>query len=209
MYKSQWKQDQILNEQIFKGKKDGFFIDVGANDGESGSNSFFFEKHGWEGICIEPIPECFEKLKNSRNCICIQGCAYNKSGTVRFNRLHGYTEMLSGIIESYPEKHKERIEREMKQMGGKSEVMYMNSYKLSDLIDKYKVSHVDYLSIDTEGSELQVLEGIDFNRCTFGVINFEVNYEEELKPIHFLLNANGYKLYTKLCGDLVYIPKKE
>lgn len=115
--------------------------------------------------------------------------------------------MLSGIAATCPEKHKKRINREMILMGGESEPMFVNSYKLSDILDKHGVTHVDYLSIDTEGSELQVLQGIDFDRFTFGVINFEVNYVEEKDPINTLLEENGYKFYTQLVGDLVYVPK--
>jgi len=205
MYNSQWQQDKILHENIFKGKKDGIFVDVGAHDGKTGSNSYFFENLGWKGICIEPIHECFEKLCKTRNCICVQGCAYNKTGTIKFNRQHGYTEMLSGIIESYPEKHLTRINNEMKQMGDKSETLYVDCYKLSYLLEKYGINHVDYLSIDTEGSELQVLQGIDFDKVNFEVIDFEVNYNEEIAPIQELLEQKGYSFYSKIGGDIIYL----
>jgi hypothetical protein len=55
-YFSQYKQDEFLDKVLFKKKQNGFFIEIGAHDGISFSNSFFFEKNrSWEGICIEPI----------------------------------------------------------------------------------------------------------------------------------------------------------
>ena len=56
-YYSQFKQDQFLNEVLFNNKKNGFFIDIGAHDGVTISNTLFFEKQNdWKGICIEPNP---------------------------------------------------------------------------------------------------------------------------------------------------------
>lgn len=53
-----------MNERFFKNLKNGVFFDIGAHDGVSLSNTYFFEKElGWSGICLEPIPEVFERLK--------------------------------------------------------------------------------------------------------------------------------------------------
>ena len=53
------------NKKIFKNKRDGFFLDIGANDGITLSNSYFFEKElGWKGICFEPLKNAFQKLQN-------------------------------------------------------------------------------------------------------------------------------------------------
>ena len=64
MYYSQCKQDQYINESFFKGKDSGVFVDIGAHNGISLSNSYFFEKElGWNGVCIEPMPEVYSELK--------------------------------------------------------------------------------------------------------------------------------------------------
>ena len=55
-----------MYENYFLNKPEGFFLDIGAHDGVTGSNTFFFEKLGWDGICLEPIPSVFDKLK--KNC---------------------------------------------------------------------------------------------------------------------------------------------
>lgn len=69
-YYSQYKQDEILNNQIFRNFRNGVFLDIGAHDGETLSNSLFFEEElGWSGICFEQIPEIFEKLKQRRKIV--------------------------------------------------------------------------------------------------------------------------------------------
>ena len=72
----QYKQDKYL-DTLFKKKSNGTFVDIGAHDGVTFSNSYFFEKErNWKGICVEPIPEIFSKLDETRNCIKINGAAH-------------------------------------------------------------------------------------------------------------------------------------
>lgn len=202
-YYSQWNQDQWLNENLFKSKRNGFFVDVGAHDGETLSNTLFFEKElGWSGICIEPIPEVFHQLQTKRNATCIQGCAYNRDGKIPFKRIKGYSEMLSGIEEAYCQKHSNRIRSELASFGGCEETIEVDTFRLATLFEKYSISHVDYLSIDTEGSELQILEGIDFDKVRIDVIEIEVNYHNPIFKTFF--ENNGYSFKVKLGGDDVY-----
>ena len=79
-YYSQLQQDRIVDE-YFKGKNNGFFVDIGAHDGIECSNSAFFEYHrDWTGICVEPGPIEYEKLTKNRRCTCINGCVSNYNG---------------------------------------------------------------------------------------------------------------------------------
>jgi len=79
-YHSQYKQDEILNEGLFKNKQNGIFVDIGVSDVITRSNSYFFEKNlNWTGMCIEPNPNSYKKLIQNRKCICVQGCAWNKT----------------------------------------------------------------------------------------------------------------------------------
>lgn len=209
MYYSQWKQDYILDQEIFKGKENGVFIDVGAHDGISGSNSAFFEKvRKWKGICIEPIPKIFERLEKNRNCICVNGCAYSSTGTIKFKHNTGYTEMLSGVVDDFHPNHLQRIQNEQKMYGGESEIIECNSYTLTDLCNINNIFDIDFLSIDTEGSELKVLEGVDFDIINISVIVFEDNYPQSSQKIKTFLSNKGYKLYKKTGGDLIYIRDK-
>lgn len=205
MYHSQYKQDQWLNENVFKNKRNGFFVDVGAHDGESGSNSLFFEEHlGWKGICIEPIPKIFDKLRLRRKCFVVNGCAYDTDGTVEFNRIDGHAEMLSGVKQDYRPEHRQRIERELNHYGGCQKTLTSDSYRLETLFDAYDIKHVDYLSIDTEGTEMNVLKGINFDKVNIDVIEAEVNYPQDQQLIDQFLTAKGYRFLTVLTCDVVY-----
>lgn len=210
MYKSQCGQDKWLNENIFKNKKNGFFVDIGAHDGISLSNTYFYEKElDWKGICIEPIPFVYQKLYKNRSCECIHGCAYNRSGTIKFQQLEGYTEMLSGIDEAYNERHRQRVNRELEQHGDKRKYFDVNCFQLSDILRSRGVKHVDYLSIDTEGSEMQVLSGINFDEVEIDVIDLEVNYRnEDEEKFNKYLESKGYVFFTRLTDDNIYVNKK-
>lgn len=204
-YHSQWNQDQFVYENYFKDLKSGYFVDVGAHDGIDGSNSLFFESIGWKGLCIEPIYDVYKNLKQNRKCECVNGCVYSNSGFVEFTRLKGYTEMLSGITNCYPPEHIKRIENEINVQGGSMEIIKVPCYTLTELLLNRNITHVNFLSIDTEGSELEILKGIDFNLITIDVITVEINYANENSRIlqdHLL--TNGFKYVTDVGGDKIF-----
>ncbi len=196
---SQCGQDRFLYENFFHDKRNGVFVDIGAHDGIFFNNTYFFEKHlDWTGICIEPIPEVFESLKNSRTSLCIQGCIYSKADTVSFLRVFGNPpdlEMLSGILENYDSKHIERIESEILRLGGRSEVLTVKCYDLTKLLIDNNIRHVDYLSIDTEGGELDILKSIDFSKIRIDVIDVENNYQSP--AFKEFLESVGYIFDTR------------
>lgn len=118
-YFSQFEQDRFLDEVVFNRKKAGFFIDVGAHDGISYSNSAFFEfQRNWTGICIEPNPLVFEKLRSVRSVRC-ENCGLGAAaGVLRFTSISGFAEMLSGFTDFYASEHKERIACELEKHSG-------------------------------------------------------------------------------------------
>lgn len=93
---SQYQQDQFLWESFFSDKKNGFFVEVGADDGLRHSNSAFFEKHlDWKGICVEPRPSIFEKLCANRDCFCENVAISNEMQTeIKFLEIFGYGRQL-------------------------------------------------------------------------------------------------------------------
>ena len=114
--KSQVGQDKILDEQIFKGKRDGVFVEVGALDGFGASNTYFFEKErNWSGLLIEPNPIEFNKIElNPRPLSYKENCAIsNVEMDINFLSIGGPCNVLSGILEFYNSQHLERIEREL------------------------------------------------------------------------------------------------
>ena len=198
-----------MNECIFKNNNNGIFVDIGAHDGIAGSNSMFFEQSlNWTGLCIEANPNVFKKLIKNRNKNSINlNCAvFNKNDKISFTINDGYTEMLSGITETYCSKHIDRINNEQKIKNGISQNINVNCYTLNYLLEQNNINIVDYLSIDTEGSEKDIITNIDFNKFHINVINFEVNYRDEAYNIttNYLI-TNNFTLYKKIEGDDVYI----
>jgi FkbM family methyltransferase len=181
----------------------GFFLDIGAHDGLSGNNTKYFEEKGWEGVCVEPHPKVFEKLKNNRTCRVVNAAIWNEDTEVDFLAVDGYAEMLSGIVESYDPRHRDRVEREISTMGGSSELIKIKALKFESLDLPY---NIDFLSIDTEGSELKILEMVDFTKYHFKVICIENNFMDPFYETFF--SERGYVLHsTHLACDQIYIKK--
>jgi FkbM family methyltransferase len=205
-YYSQAGQDRYLNEIIFKGKKGGFFVDIGAHDGIQYSNTYFFERYkNWNGICVEPLPDIFQELRKNRKCICIEGAISKEHGTQEFLCLQGYSEMLSGLVEEFDARHIERIMHELHVYGGNSHLIQVKTFPLQSVFDNYGITHVNFCSIDTEGSELAVLKSIDFSKVRINCIIAENNHNET--TITEYLQTVGYILIERLDFDDVFIRK--
>ena len=208
MYYSQVGQDQWVEENIFKGLKEGVFVDVGAHDGKTFSNSLYFEEqHNWQGICIEPNPLVFPQLAACRRAYCVNTGLGDKNDSLEFWKVNGYSEMLSGFGEFYNDEHIERIHREIDQYGGSLEKLSIPVQTLSHLLKQYNFSKIDLLSIDVEGAELAVLKGIDFDKTSISVIVAECNYEDEKLAVREYLEAKNYKYVKFISTDLVFVSK--
>lgn len=208
-YYSQCGQDKFINEQIFKNKKNGVFVDIGAHDGVSYSNSYFFEKDlDWTGICVEPHPERFKDLikVRSKKTICLPVAVADFEGKSKFLQVTGYPEMLSGLLDYYDSRHLDRVDQEISGRGGNKITIDVQVLKLKDILEQNKITHVDFMSVDTEGSELEVLKSIDFSKVEIDVIAIENNFGEN--KIKNFLTTKNYKLIRKLGGDEVYVNAK-
>lgn len=201
---SQQGQDQFVYEEYFQNKKNGVFVDIGAYDGIRYSNTFFFEKSlGWKGICIEPIPSIFRELQKNRNCICIQGCIAPEKKQAEFLHVIGRSEMLSGLLDVYPEIHIRRIQYELQEYGGTYEIIPVLCYPLNELLQEQGINHINLLSLDTEGGELDILRSIDFTHVQIDVIIVENNYKDPLlEPILF---TKGYECIKKIEHDWIFV----
>ncbi len=210
MFHSQYGQDNFLNTSIFKGYMHGIFVDVGAHNGKTYNNTLFFEeKYKWSGINIEPIPNVFKELQNNRpTCININ-CAISNSDNVTkdFMINTGHTEMLSGLIETYDERHLLRINNEALEHNCNMSVVKVLTRTLESIFLENNMSNINFLSIDTEGSEYDVIKSINFNKVFIDVICFENNYDDVSEPIIEYLQAKGYYLF-KYHADIYMIHKE-
>jgi FkbM family methyltransferase len=213
--KSQIGQDIILDEQIFKGKTGGVFVEVGALDGYGASNTYFFEKErDWSGLLIEPNPIEFKKMLNvDRSRSKKENCAISNSEMdINFLSISGPCNVLSGIVEFYNTQHLERIEREINSFSSYPEgheyhstksIIKMKAVRLQTLFDKYDMVNVDLISIDVEGAEMQVLESIDFDKMNITCFLIENNYGLQ-KETDFLI-SKGYRVSGNIQWDTVFI----
>jgi FkbM family methyltransferase len=208
-YNSQWGQDLFLDKEIFKGYRNGIFVDVGAHDGVTINNTLFFEKErGWTGINCEPLPEVFSKLQHNRpNCENLNVAINETDGTAEFMYNNGYTEMLSGLVNHYDKRHTDRLNHEIKHMGGCTQIIHVNTKKLSTVFTEKSITHVNYLSIDVEGAEYAVIKSIDFDKVFIDVIEFENNYNDTSLPIIEYLQTKEYKV-VKYGPDIFMIHNK-
>jgi FkbM family methyltransferase len=175
--------------KFYNNKTEGFFIEIGASDGIEFSNTLLLEKmYNWKGICVEPIPKRFELLcKNRPNSICYDKAVYNESNKqVIFDIANDY-DLLSGISNNI-DHHKHTVD------ANKTQII-VTTISFNDLLEKSNApTFIDYLSLDTEGSEFEILKSVDLQKYTFGLIDVEHNYAQPRRTqIRDLLTSNGYE----------------
>lgn len=183
--KSQILQDLFVLSQL-EFKRHGFFVEFGACDGLDLSNTFLLESEfEWDGILAEPARIWHESLRTRRRAHFSTKCVWSHSGeTLRFNQTD-----VAGLstIASFSEGDIWAAER---LNGCEYEV---ETISLNDLLASAGApDRMDYLSIDTEGSELRILEAFDFSRYRFAVITCEHNFTPAREPIAELLARHGY-----------------
>lgn len=205
---SQVGQDRILDEEIFCSLRGGVFVDIGAHDGSTYSNTLFFEKYrGWTGVCIEPIPDIFQRLKATRSCVCVCACVGDHDGECDFLRVHSSrvdTEMLSGVLDQYDPRHLYRVEREVAETAGRKEMLKVPVRTLDSILREHHIDRVSYISIDTEGSELAILRTIDPAAVGVRCLTVENNYGDP--ETERVMAAKGFRLYKTIKGyEQIYV----
>ena len=207
---SQFNQDEIINI-ILNNKENGVFIDVGAYDGVTFSNSYFFEKNmNWSGVCFEPNPIIFKNLSKARNCKLINGGVSTEDSILNFKRFSGNQEleMLSGFSDFFNEEQLLRIENELKEeKNSSSETIQIQTFSLNKFLTENNINKVDYCSIDTEGGEYNILKTIDFDTTYFSTISVENNFDP--KEVIQYMKAKGFDFIFIWKCDLFFINKKE
>ena len=198
---SQYGQDQVVYELLGK-PKTGIFVDIGANDGTTFSNSLFFEKLNWTGVCIEPHPIAFQQLTSARSCDLLNACISGTDSIVDFMVVEGSSHMLSGISTFMDATHIERIDREIEINGGKKKLVTIEAICPKTLINNYHLKKIDYLSIDVEGCEMEIVKKFDFSEINVRVIGVENG--SRTPELFNYLDIVGYKLHKCIGCDEIY-----
>ena len=113
--------------------------------------------------------------------------------------------MLSGLIDKYDPRHRELVDRLGPQARDTHEIIKVKCIPIMDILQDNNITHIDYLSIDTEGGELDIIKSIDFNKIAIDVIDVENNYHDD--EFQKFLATKGYKLESHLGVDDIF--KKE
>lgn len=185
--KSENSQDIMVLDQL-NFKKNGFFVEFGAGNGVEFSNTFLLEKKfNWKGILAEPCKSFHKEIFSKRNCIIDQRAVSNVTG-------------LKVNFVEFENKHFSKINTK----SSKNKTNYsVFTVSLMDLLNEYNCpNEFDYLSIDTEGNEFEVIKNLDFNIYKPSIISIEHNHENKKKKSIFdLLNKHGYIRIFKEISD--------
>ena len=172
--------------------ENGFYLEIGGNDGITQSNTANLELfRNWSGMLVEPIYYKYRLMKDFRKkSICVNACVSDKDGEiVKFNDVN-----LMSFVES-ARKSEEADEFWMSE-GEKCQNIIRSSYTLETimlqtLLEKHNITNIDFFSLDVEGYELQVLQGLNFNNVRPKYILIECTHTDE---IFSFMNENKYEM---------------
>jgi FkbM family methyltransferase len=167
---AQFGEDRILAE-IFADRAEGRCVEVGANDGRTGSASYLFEQRGWQCLLVEPIPALAQEIRKHRACTVVNCAASSSAGEAKFFVAEG-VEAVSGL-----DLTPERLEWAQR-VGGTIREITVRTATLDSLLEDAGFSDLDFVTIDVEGHELAVLEGFDLDTYRPRVVILEDNSVE-------------------------------
>ena len=166
----------------------GWFVEFGALGGIHVSNSYTLERLGWSGIVAEPHPGFRDQIRANRRCHVSTDCVWTTTGeTIGFQVVVGRPALSSIVGLEYDDVQSKTGAR------NNHVVHDVPTISLLDLLRSFDAPReIDLLSIDTEGSELPILQAFDFSAYRFGTIVVEHGYSSQRDPINRLLAGHGY-----------------
>jgi FkbM family methyltransferase len=186
---SQYAQDWFVATRVFPGKRAGFFVDVGGNHPTHINNTLYFEKIGWTGIAFEPQQHLIDLWEKCRSTPCLPYVIGAERKTVTFNI--NTSDALSSVVE---------------QEGDSDEKVSVEQHRLDDFLLERGIAAVDFLSIDVEGYEMNVLQGIDFSKINIRCMVIENNrVRRGNDDMRNMMIQNGYDYVARLGCDDVFV----
>jgi len=191
---------EIYNKYFYNEYSDdnyaGIFIEIGAYNGRTGSNVNGLAEAGWVGYCIEPEPNNFRQLQeyyaNFTNITCLP-IAIGKKQKKKLFINFSYTTTSEEQYELY---------KRHQWMGGYEPVIDIDVIPFNDFLEEYKINKIDVLSIDTEGTELEVLQTFDINKYKPKIILVEDIFGDQV--LHDYIISHGYILDKHISYNKYY-----
>lgn len=164
-------QDAFVHQTFFADKRDGVFVDIGAYDGVTWSNSLFFERElGWRGLCVEASPRRYALYRQSgRQAPCVNVAVGDRDGEAQFLDVVSGLTMMNGLVDMLAPGQRAFIEGE----GSRTEIVTVPLRRLDGLLREHGVARVDFLTIDVEGAETAILQSFDLDAFAVQVICLE------------------------------------
>lgn len=192
-YYGQWETDKVIESYFAEGHK-GICIEVGAANGVKGSNTLYFEERGWKALCIEPNTKYKESLEKHRKLVRYYACA-DKRGTFPLSVYRvGKNNIMSSLTSLKPDKRLVEDHRDIINEQFTIDVQVETlSWILENTVPKTPFeerANIDFITVDTEGTELDVLKGFDFNKYNVKLFVVENNYNDP--EIQYFMKEKGY-----------------
>lgn len=195
-----------LDEKLEKylNYRGGVFIEAGANDGISQSNTYYLE-HGrrWRGILVEAIPELYLKCKAQRRARTFNRALVASDYPAATVRMH-FANLMSvaeGVLTAGELREHLELGFECQNLKGPYEVD-VPAATLASLIEECGLDRIDFLSLDVEGGEAAVLEGLDLRKNRPRYILVEARFFDE---VHALLTSHQYVMLEQMSHhDFLY-----
>jgi FkbM family methyltransferase len=194
-FRSQYGEDRLL-ARIFARPHTGICVEVGAHDGVDLSNTYYFERLGWRRILVEPNPAVWPLIRQSRPRAVLFECA----ASVRESQmiLHVGLGEGSDVLSSLDPAGIERLRQHGAQIGE----VPVGTRRLDDMLEECQAERLDFVSIDVEGHELTVLEGLDLDRWKQRIVILEDNSNLQDSSVVEFMKARGYTRFFRTgCND--------
>lgn len=186
-FRSQNGEDRWL-DAFFGHKRRGYYVDVGAYDGVDLSNSYHFEQIGWTGVLVEPDPERAAHCRASRpRSHCLHCAAVGSRG---IQEITFHMVRAAGVYSTtwLTAEHARRLAA----MGCTAEPIRVPARTLDSILEEVGAAAIDFVSIDVEGAELDVLRGFDIARWRPAVVVIESNSRTRPRAIREYFVRHGY-----------------
>jgi FkbM family methyltransferase len=200
-YQAQHGEDRWL-ESFFGGKTDGVFVEVGAYDGMVLSNSYFFESIGWRGVLVEPDPVKAARCRANRPNSQIFECA--AVGSPEANEISFYAVEGGQVYSTVnmTDEHRKRLSS----YGLSFTETRVKAMTLDRILEAAKLSRIDFVTIDVEEGELEVLRGFDVQRWRPEAVMVETNSRFRSAEIRRYFVERGYVFHYSIVNNDIYVP---